>query len=368
MPCRPPAAHQRTSGSPPLDTLFKLSAALPGYPFQPFLQPFSIFFLGYNANPVYGSYFADPFVWKSGDTFYAIGTGELEAKGQIIGKIFPIIQSNDFVQWQFASNAMVRPDHAFGTHFWAPEVAEAEGKFYLYYSVGHDDKNHQLRVAIGDSPQGPYHDSGKTLIAPVECPFAIDAHPFQDDDGQWYLFYARDFLDTNDGNRAGTALAVRRMKTMTELDGEEIVVLRARSDWQRFQQNRSMHGRAWDWHTLEGPFVRKHDGRYYCFYSGGRWETENYGVDYGVAEHVLGPYTDARNEGGPRVLRTIPNQLIGPGHNSIAVGPDGDSEFIVYHAWDKEMKSRRMAIDHLLLTPDGPRCEGPTWGAKFNSA
>jgi len=44
-----------------------------------------------------------------------------------------------------------------------------------------------------------------------------------------------------------------------------------------------MYGRVWDWHTLEGPFVRKHDGRYYCFYSGGRWETESYGVDYGVA-------------------------------------------------------------------------------------
>jgi beta-xylosidase len=318
-----------------------------------------------HTNPVYGSYFADPFVWKSGDTYYAIGTGELEAKGQTLGKIFPIIQSADFVQWQFASNAMIRPDPALGTHFWAPEVAEAGGKFYLYYSVGQDDKNHQLRVAIGDSPQGPYTDSGKTLIDPKECPFAIDPHPFRDDDGQWYLFYARDFLDTTAGNRAGTALAVRRMKSMTELDRGEIVVLRARSDWQRFQENRSLYGRVWDWHTLEGPFIRKHDGRYYCFYSGGRWETENYGVDYGVADRVLGPYSDAGNENGPRVLRTIPNQLIGPGHNSIALGPDGENEFIVYHAWDKQMKARQMAIDHLIWTPDGPHCDGPTWGTNF---
>ena len=108
------------------------------------------------ANPVYGSYFADPFVWKSGDTYYAIGTGEQEAKGQTVGKIFPLLQSADFVQWQFASNALVRPDaEELGTHFWAPEVAEGDdGKFYLYYSVGHDDKNHQLRVAISDSAAG----------------------------------------------------------------------------------------------------------------------------------------------------------------------------------------------------------------------
>ena len=46
-----------------------------------------------HTNPVYGAYFADPFVWKTGDTYYAIGTGDQEAKGQTLGKIFPIIQS-----------------------------------------------------------------------------------------------------------------------------------------------------------------------------------------------------------------------------------------------------------------------------------
>src|ERR1700744_2111492 len=95
-------------------------------------------------NPVYGGYLADPFVWKTGDTYYAIGTGDQEAKGQTLGKIFPIIQSADFVQWQFASNALLRPAPETGTHFWAPEVAQANVKFYLYSSAGQDDKNHQL--------------------------------------------------------------------------------------------------------------------------------------------------------------------------------------------------------------------------------
>lgn len=95
-----------------------------------------------HANPVYGSYFADPFVWKYADTYYAIGTGALEASGQTLGKIFPLLLSNDFLQWKFPSNAMVRPDPALGTHFWAPEIGCHEEKFYLYYSVGREDKNH----------------------------------------------------------------------------------------------------------------------------------------------------------------------------------------------------------------------------------
>jgi beta-xylosidase len=311
-----------------------------------------------HVNPVYGSYFADPFVWKAGDTYYAVGTGELEATGQSVGKVFPLLQSSDFFQWQFASSAMVRPDPKLGTHFWAPEVAYSDGTFYLYYSVGHGDEGHQLRVASSDSPQGPYQDMGKMLLGPPACPFAIDPHPFRDEDGHWYLFYARDFLDKEGGIRTGTALMATRMRSMTELEGDGVVILRARSDWQRFQSNRLMYGRVWDWHTLEGPFVRKHEGLYYCFYSGGRWETENYGVDYGVAENVLGPYSDKGNESGPRVLRTIPNQVPGPGHNSIITGADEATEFIVYHAWDTQMKMRQMFVDPLSWTESGPRARG----------
>ncbi|HYG34766.1 MAG TPA: glycoside hydrolase family 43 protein [Clostridia bacterium] len=318
-------------------------------------------------NPVYGSYFADPFIWKHEGVYYAIGTGATEASGHTMGKIFPILQSTDFYQWQFASSALLRPDPALGNTFWAPSVAYSEGRFYLYYSVGHEDKDHQLRVAISDTPQGPYKDLGKTLIDPTLCPFAIDPHPFQDEDGQWYLFYARDFLDFSDTVRAGTALAAARMSSMTQLEGPGTVVLRARSDWQRFQSSRPMYGRVWDWHTLEGPCVHKHDGRYYCFYSGGRWENETYGVDYGIAEHALGPYSDAGNETGPRVLHTIPQHVIGPGHNTLTAGPDGGTDYIVYHAWDKEMKARQMFIDRLVWTAEGPRCEGPTWGPGFET-
>ena len=314
-----------------------------------------------HTNPVYGSYFADPFVWKFQDVYYAVGTGELEAQGQTIGKVFPVLQSNDFFQWSFASSAMLRPDSRLGDNFWAPEVVHVDGKFYLYYSVGHGDKNHQLRVATGDRPQGPYKDLGKSLLDPKACAFAIDPHPFQDDDGRWYLFYARDFLDSSNSVRPGTALMVAPMKTMTELEDEGQTVLRARSNWQRFKAIRLMYGRNWDWHTLEGPCVCKHNGRYYCFYSGGCWQNDSYGVDYGVANQVMGPYSDSGNENGPRVLKTVPNHVIGPGHNSIIRGPDGETDHIVYHAWDKQMKLRRMFIDELSWTPDGPKCQGPTY-------
>jgi len=302
-------------------------------------------------NPVYAKYFADPFVFRAGAEYFAIGTGPDEAGGSNRRTVFPMLRSRDLREWTEAGSALVRPDVE-GDTFWAPEIACSNGAFFLYYSVGTADRGHQLRVAEASSPEGPYHDRA-ALTEVEDVPFAIDPHPFRDDDGRWYLFHARDFLDTTDG-RAGTALVVSELETMTQLARHVTTVMRAHFDWQLFAKNRSMYGRTHDWYTLEGPFVVKRDGRYFCLYSGGCWQNDTYGVDYGVADSVLGPWDDRGGENGPRVLRTIPGRVIGPGHCSVI------DDMLVYHAWDASMRARTMRIDPLRFTSEGPRCEGPT--------
>jgi beta-xylosidase len=324
-------------------------------------------------NPVYPYYFADPFVWKHEGRYYAVGTGPIgeenspkeadftTSKINGIEMAIPLLVSDDLVNWKLHGGALIVPPIASGAVFWAPEVAYDNGKFYLYYSFATEGLHHQLRAASSSKPEGPYVDGGPLLPKSDDCPFAIDAHAFRDDDGQWYLFYARDFLDFGTQGRAGTALVMDRLLGMTRLAGETRTVLRARCDWQRFEANREMYGQVFDWHTLEGLCVRKKDGVYYCFYSGGCYQGEGYGVDYGTARKVTGPYSESGNEKGARVLRTVPGKVIGPGHHSIVLGPDDKTEFVVYHAWDPQMTGRRMFIDPLLWTADGPRCAGPTW-------
>jgi GH43 family beta-xylosidase len=240
-------------------------------------------------------------------------------------------------------------------------VAERDGRFYMYYSTatGEGDDGHRLRVAIADHPAGPFVDAGREIM-PDEG-FTIDAHPFRDPkDGQWYLYYAKDFFDERVGT--GTAVVPLQDDMMTPADAPR-TVLRASSDWHIYERNRDIYSKTWDaWHTVEGPFVVERDGLYYCLYSGGAWYTENYGVSYGVAEHPLGPFRDEWSSEGPAVLRGIPGQVIGPGHNSVVVGPDDKTQFVVYHAWDVAQTARRMCIDPLVWTPDGPRCLGPTTG------
>ncbi len=307
-------------------------------------------------NPVYDRSFADPFVWRHEGIYYAVGTGP---RGGSEPSRFPLLRSNDLINWESPGHALIAVSPDLGNDYWAPEVAYSDGRFYLYYSVGHGDKGHHVRVAVSEKPEGPYEDTGTPVIDPATCPFSIDASPFRDDDGQWYLFYARDFLDTENGFRAGTGLAVDRLIDMTKLAGEERVVMRARHDWQLFKADRPMYDGVYDWHTLEGPQVLKHDGRYYCFYSGGCYQNDTYGVDYAVADSVMGPYADDSDGTGARVLRSVPGKVIGPGHNSFVEGPDGRT-IIVYHAWNPGMTARLMCIDPLVWTPEGPRCS-PTW-------
>jgi beta-xylosidase len=303
-------------------------------------------------NPVYPDYFADPFVLRVGDTYYAYGTGGRALEG---GRAFEILRSTDLVHWHSVGHAL---EVLSGwSDYWAPEVAHTENGFYLYYSAGIGDKGHQLRVAHATQPEGPFKDLG-VVLTPDE-PFAIDASPFRDDDGQWYVYYAKDFLD---GARVGTALSVAKLEGMTRLVGESKTVLRATQDWQLYERSRAMYGRTYDWHTLEGPFVVKRHGRYWCFYSGGAWTNASYGVSYAVADHPLGPWSEAAS-GVPLVLKTIPGQVIGPGHNSL-VTTSSDEDFIVYHAWDVARTGRRMCIDRVTWTADGPRTAGPTYTAQ----
>ena len=307
------------------------------------------------SNPVAATFLADPFCFLHDGTYYMVGTGAAEAGGtDPAARVVPMLRSTDLQRWEEVGPVLFPPDDERGGSFWAPEVAFADGVFYLYYHANGNGAGFRIRVATSRTPEGPYHDTGQPMTDVRRNPFAIDSTAFRDDDGQWFLFYATDFLDSDAHTFRGTALVVDRLESMTALAGHPQVVMRAHWQWQIFLRDRLMYGKAADWYTLEGPCVVKRGGLYHCFYSGGNYENDTYGVDYLVADRVTGPWREVGRERGPQIMRSIPGRVIGPGHNSIVSSPDGAQDFIVYHAWDPAMTARRPWVDPLLWTPDGP--------------
>ena len=95
--------------------------------------------------------------------------------------------------------------------------------------------------------------------------------------------------------------------------GENIVVLANDLDWEG--------------HLIEGPFVTRHDGRYWLFYAGNDFSTPSYGIGVAVADHPLGPYT---KQGEPLLRST--REWTAPGHASVAPGLDGRPQ-LFFHAF-----------------------------------
>src|SRR4051794_24997548 len=112
-------------------------------------------------SPVFDGYFADPFVFRHAEAYYAIGTGPAEAVGADASdqRVFPMLRSVDFARWEVAGPALERPDRGLGQSYWAPEIVYDQGSFFLYYSVGHGDEGHHIRVATSREPTGPFRDT-----------------------------------------------------------------------------------------------------------------------------------------------------------------------------------------------------------------
>ncbi len=285
-------------------------------------------------NPVYDRSFPDPFVLKHRGGYFAYCTGQGSD-----GRVFGVLRSRDLVNWTEAGGAMdpLAEPHP---HYWAPEVTYYNGTFYMYYSVGNETLM-EIRVATGQSPLGPFTDSGRRLTSEE---FAIDPHIVRDTGGQWFMFYATDFLDHS---HIGTGTVVDRMIDPFTLKGKPRPVTRARYDWQVYDPARKEKGGV-RWHTVEGPFVINRKGVYYEMFSGGNWQNDTYGVSFAVSEAIesdeeWSQYSDG-NSTLP-VLRTLPGKIVGPGHNSVVRGPNNRELYCVYHRWHQD--ARKLAIDRM---------------------
>jgi hypothetical protein len=110
---------------------------------------------------------------------------------------------------------------------------------------------------------------------------------------------------------------------------------------------------AWEGPLIEGMCLIERDGRYFLFYSGNDFSTAEYGIGYAVADWVEGPYRKRRE---PLVRSNA--QWWGPGHPSIAQGPDGEP-ILFMHAYPPG-KAAYKAFRALLaagLRFDGERVE-----------
>lgn len=72
-----------------------------------------------------------------------------------------------------------------GRQMWAPDAAEKNGTYYLYFPVKDKQDVFRMGVATSSQPAGPF----TARAEPIAGTYSIDPAVFKDDNGQHYLYF-----------------------------------------------------------------------------------------------------------------------------------------------------------------------------------
>lgn len=280
---------------------------------------------------------ADPHVIKVDGTYYLYPTSGADTYLGNPG--FEVWTSTNLVNWDYGGLAWQPQNAGFyqpprDCGFWAPSVIADEDGYWMHYSA-----NCRIGLAHSGSPLGPFTDVfdhpfigngyggiGNGVLGEQVRDYdelAIDAFIFRDDDGRLYLYFAY-----NSPMENIAVLPLADMRTI-EPGAQPRDVF-------------DIEATGWEFVVREGPWVEKHDGRYYLTYSGNLADNSAYAVGYAVADNPLGPFE--RFPGNPVFKADPAAGLFGPGHHSLVEGLH-DDRLMFYHSkasaeigWDRRVK------------------------------
>ncbi|MBE5768835.1 MAG: hypothetical protein E7333_04480 [Clostridiales bacterium] len=298
-------------------------------------------------NPLRGDV-ADPFIVPYEGRYYCFSTG---------GHRFDVKYTTRFRRWKTASSLTALRGTAWSTqHHWAPEVYQYNGKWVMLFSAQMGaDYDLRVSMAFADKITGPYTDPGdKPFLDPGYN--VIDASLFVDDDGTPYLLFVRDCSENYVGfYQCSHTYGVRLTEDLSAMVGEPVCLTVPDTPWEK-----KSSPVLWN----EGVFIRKHDGKYYLYYSANAYNTGDYAVGVAVSDAPLGPYvkqannpilTQVTDENGKRLV-------CGVGHNAFFTV--GEELFTAYHCSTDPIHpsaARSLCIDRAGYHADGTAfINGPT--------
>ncbi|MCA1564593.1 MAG: family 43 glycosylhydrolase [Acidobacteria bacterium] len=285
-------------------------------------------------NPALAGDYPDPSVIRVGQDYWATATSSEWAPE------FPILHSRDLVNWRVVGAVFQkRPAWSVG-NYWAPEISEDRGRFYIYYTAKKKDGPLCVAVATARRPQGPYTDHGPLVCQEVG---SIDGFPLRDENGQRYLLWKE---DGNSRSVPTPIWAQRLSPDGTRLIGEKQELIRNDQAWEK-------HASLPYGDLVEGPAVVRRGDYFYMFYSGNFCCDRqcNYMMGVARARKLLGPWE--KNPANP-ILRGNDTWKC-PGHGTVVSDARG-RDYMMYHAMDAKdfvYVGRQALLDEVRWGADG---------------
>lgn len=187
---------------------------------------------------------------------------------------------------------------------WAPCLVKKGEYYYFYFCAKDKSGNSCIGAAVSNSPKGPFKAMDSPMITmdmmkknAIHMSQTIDPSVYQED-GNYYLLF---------GN--GEAAIGRLSEDMLHIEENTLENIEGLKDFR------------------ESVIVLKREGKYHFTWSCDDTGSEDYHVNYGVADSLYGPVTFVG-----RVVEKDANQgILGTGHHSILKMPEQDRFIIAYH-------------------------------------
>jgi beta-xylosidase len=236
---------------------------------------------------LYGS--TDPDIWK--------------AKG--IG--FDAYRSRDLTLWEGPFPAF-RPDSEFWSdkNYWAPEVHEYKGKYYMFATFKADGICRGTQILIADGPLGPFrpHSDGPVTPREWEC---LDGTLWIDAQGTPWIVFCHEWVQIKNG----TVCALRLSPELDRPVGEPILLFSAQdAEWVDSVKNGAGY-------VTDGPYAYACDnGELLLLWSSFRQGRYAQGIARSKSGDILGPWVQEpapifENDGGHgMIFRTFEGKIM----------------------------------------------------------
>jgi hypothetical protein len=180
-----------------------------------------------------------------------------------------------------------------GRQLWDCDVAEKDGKYYMYFPLKDKNDIFRIGVAISDAPSGPFIPQPD----PIRGSYSIDPAVLKDDDGSYYMYFGglwggqlqryRDNKAIENPNLPQDdelALTPRMVKLSDDMlqfaeEPRAIVILDENGNPMKAGDTRRRF--------FEAAWVHKYNGKYYLSYSTG----DTHLICHAIGDNPYGPFT-----------------------------------------------------------------------------
>jgi len=191
---------------------------------------------------------------------------------------------------------------------WAPDAAEKDGTYYLYFPAKGHDGIFRIGVAVSNNPAGPFMPQPEA----IKESFSIDPAVFKDNDGSYYMYFGGIWGGQLQRWRTGIFNSEQPESPVAFLPGDNEPALCAKvakltNNLLEFAEAPKdvviidEHGKPLlngdkDRRFFEASWIHKYKGKYYFSYSTG----DTHFICYAIGNNPYGPFTY-----GGRILEPV---------------------------------------------------------------